>query len=193
MHFMPRTQLPLDDQQLLAGLGCRDNAAVAALYAQYYPAVERLVVCNSGSTAHAQDVFQETVLILLDKAATTDLRLTSSLKTYVLAISGRLWLKRLRDLRRVVGPEPAALECHLPAAEPQVFAAEAEAAPHHRVQGLLARISAKCQALIRALFFRGQSIQEFTEERGYTSVHNAQNQKYKCLEQARRVVRPGGE
>lgn len=181
--------LPPSDQQTLAGLRNRDNAAFALLYTFYYPAVERFVVRNSGTPAQARDIFQETVLVLLEKVPTADFELTSSLKTYILAISSNLWLKRLRQAGRVVRAELLELEYQLPTTESTAFEQEAEAHQQTRIQSLLARISAKCQALVRALFFGNKTIQDVTQENGYTSVHNAQNQKYKCLEQARRGAR----
>ena len=181
--------LPPPDHDTLAGLRRHDNAAYAVLYTFYYPAVERFVVRNNGTPAEAQDIFQETVLVLLSKLPTQDFTLTSSLKTYLLAISSNLWLKRLRQAGRVVRADWPVLEQHRLAEEPAVFVHEAETTLRGRVAHILARISAKCQALVRALFFGQKSIQDITQEHGYTSVHNARNQKYKCLEQARRGLR----
>jgi RNA polymerase sigma factor (sigma-70 family) len=189
MAFRMKTALPPPDQQTLAGLRNRENSAFAVLYTFYYPAVERFVLRNSGSQAEAQDVFQETILVLLEKVPTADFQLTSSLKTYVLAISSNLWLKRLRQTGRLERAELAELERHAPAVEPAAFGQEATAQQQTRVQGLLARISAKCQALIQAIFFGQKTIQTVVQDHHYTSVHNAQNQKYKCLEQARRGAR----
>lgn len=194
-----RPTLP-SDQQLVNRLRERDNQAFELLYHFYYPVVERFVLRNSGTRDHAQDVFQETILVLLDKVPAADFELTSSLKTYILAISQNLWLKRLRQAGRLVRAELTEVEALLPPAEPAAFGAERAAEAQRRAQGLLARITARCQALLRALFFGQQSIEAVMAENHYTSVHNAQNQKYKCLEQARRggrshpakKNRPGG-
>ncbi|MBD2767392.1 sigma-70 family RNA polymerase sigma factor [Hymenobacter sp. BT664] len=184
-----KNSLPPSDQQTLAGLRSREDSSFAVLYTFYYPAVERFVLRNSGSRAEAQDIFQETILVLLEKVPTADFQLTSSLKTYLLSISRNLWLKRLRQAGRVVRAELEELEGHSPATEPAAFGEEAAAQQQTQVRGLLARISAKCQALIQALFFNQKTIQAVAQDHHYTSVHNAQNQKYKCLEQARRGVR----
>ena len=133
--------LPPPDHETLAGLRRRDNAAYTVLYSFYYPAVERLVVRNSGMPAEAQDLFQETVLVLLSQVATADFTLTSSLKTYLLAISSNLWLKHLRQARRVGRPELAELAQHLPAEESAAFRHEAETTLYQWVRGLLARLS----------------------------------------------------
>ncbi len=178
--------LPPTDADTLAGLRRRESSAFAVLYTFYYPAVERFVLQNNGSRAEAEDVFQETLLVLLDRVPRADFTLTSSLKTYLLAIAHNLWLKRLRTAGRTVRAELAALEQAAPAEESAAFAAEARAEPQTRVQSLLVRLTAKCLALVRALFFGGRNIVEVAQENGYTTVHNARNQKYKCLEQARR-------
>ena len=181
--------LSFPDQQILTGLRNGDNRTFALLYTCCYPAVERLVIRNSGTLAHAQDIFQEAVLVLLEKVSTTDFELSSSLKTYLLAVSSNLWLKHLRQTGRMVRAELTELEYHLPAAESAAFSQEAETQQQAQLQRILAVISAKCKALIQALFFSRKTIQDFTQEHGYTSIHNAQNQKYKCLEQARRGTR----
>jgi hypothetical protein len=37
------------------------------------------------------------------------------------------------------------------------------------------------------MFFKSKSIEDIQLEYGYTSKHNAQNQKHKCLQQVRKV------
>ncbi len=44
----------------------------------------------------------------------------------------------------------------------------------------------KCIVLLKAIFYDDKNIDTITKEFGYTNKHNAQNQKYKCLEQARK-------
>ena len=92
---MPRPAAFRPDADLLPGLQARQNAAYAQLYAQCYPAIERHVCRHSGTAAEAQDVFQETLLVLLARLGRPGFALTASLNTYVFAIATRLWLKRL--------------------------------------------------------------------------------------------------
>ena len=177
------------DADLLRGLQARDNTAYAQLYAQHYPAIERHVRRHQGSAAAAQDVFQETLLVLLARLDRPGFELTAALKTYVFAVASQLWLKQLRAGRRWLPLDDAPAAAARPAPEP-----EADEAPG-RVRYWLARLTARCQLLLRALFLGGQDIRQLTQAQGYTTVHNAQNQKYKCLEQARRRVMrsPGAE
>jgi hypothetical protein len=41
--------------------------------------------------------------------------------------------------------------------------------------------------MIDDIFFKDKSIEEVQQKYGYTTRHNAQNQKHKCVEQIRKV------
>lgn len=186
------TPLP-DDRKTLAGLRNKDNRAYDTLYKFYFPMVESFILKNSGNSEDARDIFQETILVLLNKVATEDFELTSSLKTYLFSISSNLWLKRLRQARQMHTSSCDVLE-HSPehhAATAVEVACQVyeEPTPAEKVMGFLSRITLKCQTLLKAIFFLRKDIHTITRENGYTSVHNAQNQKYKCLEQARREAK----
>ncbi len=182
-----------NDRKTLAGLRNKDNQAYEILYKFYFPVVESFILKNSGNRDDARDIFQETILVLLNKVPTEDFELTSSLKTYLFSISSNLWLKRLRQARQMHSRSGEVLAHDsaqgLAAAGEMGCEVHEEPTPAEKVVGFLSRITLKCQALLKAIFFLRKDIHTITRENGYTSVHNAQNQKYKCLEQARREAK----
>jgi RNA polymerase sigma factor (sigma-70 family) len=182
-----------NDRKTLAGLRNKDNRAYEILYKFYFPVVESFILKNSGNRQDARDIFQETILVLLHKVPTEDFELTSSLKTYLFSISSNLWLKRLRQARQMhtsSGDVLAHGSAHGPAAAVEMACElHEEPTPAEKVMGFLSRITLRCQTLLKAIFFLRKDIHTITRENGYTSVHNAQNQKYKCLEQARREAK----
>src|SRR5882672_12578905 len=90
------------DQETFLGLKSRDNHAYEILYKFYYPSVKYFIIKNNGSIDDAKDIFQETICVLLEKVPKDDFSLTSSLKTYIFAISSNLWLRRLRDANKMI-------------------------------------------------------------------------------------------
>ena len=86
----------LTENTLLDQLKNEQNTSFELLYRLYYPTVAAYVTRNSGNTADADDIFQETIMILLQQVRKADFVLTSSLKTYLVAIARNLWLNRLR-------------------------------------------------------------------------------------------------
>src|SRR5688572_29740176 len=92
----------MNDSQIVSDLKKRNNAAYDLLYSFYYPTIERFVKRNSGTSDDAKDVFQETIIVLLDKVPKEDFVLTSSIKTYIFAVASNIWLKRLREAKRTM-------------------------------------------------------------------------------------------
>lgn len=167
------------DSETLLGLQNQEESAYAILYKFYYPSVEKFVLNNNGTSDDAKDIFQETILVLLEKVPMEDFKLTSSLKTYIYAIGSNLWLKRLRDARRIAGTEIREIfdELHSPAIHQQT---EQKA---KKVNSLMAKISEHCRKLLDLIFFRKKKMSEIAKEHGYANLHTAQNQKYKCIQQ----------
>ncbi len=55
-----------------------------------------------------------------------------------------------------------------------------------KLQTLMKKMSAHCYHLLRSMFYLDKKIEDIQKDFGYSSRHNAQNQKYKCLEQAKK-------
>ncbi len=165
-------------------LAKRDNAAFNLLYTFYYRGIERFVTMNSGTKADAEDVFQETIMVLLEKVPKEDFVLTSSIKTYITAVASNIWLKRLRDAKRVVR-----LEVDV---ELQDFTLEEwqekedKLLKRNRLQRVFEKLTRHCVFFLTKTFLSGSSREQLIEEMGYRNAHTFDNQKYKCLEQARK-------
>ena len=178
---MPNT-LP-SDLSIFKSLKEKENHAYEILYKFYYPSVKNFITKNSGSEEDAQDIFQETILVLLEKLSKGDFNLTSSLKTYIFAISSNLWLKKLRDSKRITKNAPDIYEKYLT----DYDEAEPNSETHkNKLAKVFSAITSKCITLLKAIFYDEKNIDTITKDFGYTNKHNAQNQKYKCLEQARK-------
>lgn len=169
------------DDQTIEGLRNKDSESYSILYRFYYPMVESFVLKNNGSIHDAEDIFQETIIILLEKVPLDDFELTSSLKTYLYSISSNLWLKRLREAKRMSNIEVKEVmdELHGTGNAKQHEQAR-------KVNTLMAKISAHCQRLLNMIFFRNKNMKEIVEEQGYSNIHTAQNQKYKCIQQLKK-------
>ena len=75
------------DLETFKGLKSKDNKAYEILYKFYYPSVKNFITKNSGCEDDAQDIFQETILVLLEKVPKEDFNLTSSLKYNAILLS----------------------------------------------------------------------------------------------------------
>ena len=170
----------MDDATLLAGLRTQDEKAIYEVYTAYYTGVERYVLMNGGHAEDAEDTFQDTVMVLLTYITKEGFQLTCSLKTFVFAIARRIWLKQLRERRR--NETLAELEIEQEDFITHWEEVEKSERKYNSLPQVLSRISTHCSGLLKQLFLTGRIPEH------YKNNHSMRNQKYKCLEQARKMM-----
>ena len=88
------------DKWILSHLKSCDNRsnerAYTAVYSQYYARIENFIVQNSGNQEDAADVFQDAILVLLDKVKTKNDEMRSSIYTFLYSVSRNIWFNRLK-------------------------------------------------------------------------------------------------
>ncbi len=170
--------------EIINDLKGENNNAFGQLYKEYFRMVNRFVTNNNGRTDDAEDIFQDTMMVLLEKLRQDDFQLTASIKTYIMAIAKNLWLKRLRTSNREIEFTDSFDNKFF---EEINLAIEQEKTYFDKLQNLLHRVTEHCQGLIHDMFFKEKSIEQIQKEYGYSTKHNAQNQKHKCIEQIKKV------
>jgi DNA-directed RNA polymerase specialized sigma24 family protein len=168
------------DHQLVDDLKSQNEKAIYDVYTLFYPSVEKYIVMNSGAEQDAEDIFQDTVMVLLNYVVKDDFKLTCSLKTLVFAIARRLWLKQLRFRSR----SETLHEMEIEQADFLTHWEEVERSEkkYNSLPQVLSRISVHCSGLLKELFLTGKIPDH------YKNNHSFRNQKYKCLEQARKMM-----
>ncbi|MBP6432217.1 MAG: sigma-70 family RNA polymerase sigma factor [Ferruginibacter sp.] len=76
--------------------------ALSTLYKNFNP-VKKYVLANSGTTEDAEDIFQDTLVILYKKTKDSSFQLNSALATYLMGIAKNLWHQELRRKSKLTG------------------------------------------------------------------------------------------
>lgn len=170
----------MNDLHVLEGLRRHSEKAIYEVYEAYYPTIEKYIVMNSGTAQDAEDVFQDAIMVLLESVSRNDFELTCSVKTFLFAIARRLWLKQLRYRSR----SEIMLEIETAQEDFMTHSEEVERSErkYNSLPQVLSRISAHCSGLLKELFLTGKIPEH------YKNDHSLRNQKYKCLQQARKMV-----
>lgn len=173
----------MNDCQLITDLKKQENAAYGILYASYYPSIKHYVLRNSGTDDDARDVFQETLLALMDNISREGFELSASLKTYVFAIAVNIWLKKLRSAKKTTDDIITDLaDTSLTSLEHRETAAEQT----DLLKQIFNSVTGHCQLLLIKTFLEETRREQLMKEMGYKNTHTFDNQKYKCLMQARK-------
>ena len=167
------------EQELLKGLALGDKKAVETIYKDNYNMVQSLVINNNGSAQEAKDIFQETMIVLLEKARSDNFELNCQIKTYVYSVSRRIWLKRLQQYNRYTNN----IEDMVGAVTVEEDVEEYEKRDQEFVmmEKAISSLGEPCKSLIEAFYIQKRNMQDIASQFGYTNADNAKNQKYKCL------------
>ncbi len=160
------------------------NSAFEDLYKEYFPYVRRFIINNNGTETDAEDIFQDTMIIFLEKLRMDDFIISASVKAYIMGIAKNIWLKKIRNKIRIY----EITEDHS-----NHFYQEIDLLIHQektyadKLIDYMHKITNHCKGLIHDMFFKNKSIEQIQIDYGYKSRHNAVNQKYKCVEQIRKL------
>jgi RNA polymerase sigma factor (sigma-70 family) len=169
----------------LKGLAGNNREAVETIYRAHYSMVQTLVINNSGTSDDARDIFQEAIIVLYEKAKSGSFELHAQLKTYIYAVSRRLWLKKLQQNQRFSVDLANAAETI--ATEEDVDMYEHRTKDFEMMEQALQHLGEPCKEILESYYLRKKNMTEIAKEFGYTNADNAKNQKYKCLMRLKKI------
>jgi len=165
--------------ELIDGLRRRDNRVLRFIYVSYYPLIQKLIKGNSGNEHDAEDIFQESLIVLFNNIReTSDFSVKSDLQTYVYSIARLLWLKKLR--RDKVG-DRVLKESHpyIDFEEPKPF--DDGDLRYALYQKAFLDLPADCQQILR-MTNEGASHKEIADLLGFNSDNYIKKRKHYCKE-----------
>lgn len=182
------------DSEFIDGLKNDNDVALSALYKKYFNVVLKYVLNNSGTEEEAQDIYQETVIVLYNNARKPDFTLNCAMQTYIYSVAKRLWLKQLNKHSHIFKlSENADEDGTLVDVGSDIHEHEEKEKQLFRMNESLVGLGEPCKTLIEDFYIKRLSMEEISEKFGYTNADNAKNQKYKCLQRLKRLFFNEGE
>lgn len=178
------------ERDLLDGLAKGERLATEQIYTRHYPTITKWIQNNGGTEPDAADIYQESMLILYEKAQQEEFRLSCKVGTYLFSISKHLWYKRLQQLQK----QPGTLTDHDGDESRKEWAYEDDISAHKEREAYytqlnlaLEQLGEPCRSLLQAFYHKDKSMQEIAADFGYTNPDNAKTQKYKCLTRLKKI------
>jgi len=171
----------LSDEEIIAGLRKRDNRVLQYIYKNSYNPIKQLILNNAGCDNDAEDIFQEALIVIFKKLREEEeFRLKAAFNTYIYSISRLLWLKHLRNIRKIeIDPLNRDLEERIEFEEPSpVQDKDLRMAIYQRT---LMKIPEDCQKILR-LTAQDISSREIAEQLGFRSEGYVRKRRHFCKE-----------
>ena len=75
------------DKQYIKGLQTQDRKIIRTIYENFAEPISKYVLKNGGTMDDAKDVFQDAILVLIEKAQSPDFELKSKFYTYFFSVN----------------------------------------------------------------------------------------------------------
>jgi RNA polymerase sigma factor (sigma-70 family) len=149
------------------------------LYEEAFPPCARWVHKMNGSLDDAQDLFQDALVIYIEKR--NDLEFIDPV-AYILGIVKHLWIRKFNKSKSFVSMN--SFENTLSITEnyyPSVSTV--------RLLNFLEVVGRQCLELLRGFYYENLSMKDLSVRMGYRSEHSVAAQKYKCIEKLRTSIK----
>jgi len=153
-----------------------------SLYKIAFPAVAKYVDKMGGSFDEAKDIFQDALVIYYEKGVGSAIELHTNEQAYLLGIAKHLWSKRFRESIQQV---PIGAYSDVAG-----FIEDEDREPSPaKLMHYLETAGQRCMELLRAFYYDKLPVNTIAGLFGYSGVHSASVQKYKCIEKVREIVK----
>jgi len=179
------------NQQLQLINAIKDNNSIGlkAFYMANYPKIETFVIKNSGSKAHAKDIYQEAFIALWNNVRNGSFTPDndSALQGYLYQISKNKWLDVLRS-KRFKSTQPLTEERSLfLKQDDEPYDDSEETKKLHLTMEAFKNLGEPCKGLLKTFYFEKKSLREIASEMAIEET-SLRNKKYRCMEKLRSIV-----
>jgi len=159
------------------------NQAFILLYKKYFQMVYSLVRLNNGYKREAEDVFQETLVILYESIKCNRFREDSRLGTYIYSIARNLWFREFSKNTKEIKFEDLS---GMQRIDTEIWKENENKVKLLEI--LFNKIGKKCKELLTYFYFDRLSLKEITEKFGQSSIASLKSQKYRCIQQMIEII-----
>lgn len=176
-------QIDQDDQLILSRLRNADKTVLVELYKKQLPVVRNYVLKNNGSEDDAQDLLQDSLVILWQNSHKTGFELTAKVGTYLMAICRNLWLKQLNKNSRMTSEEQ--IQENQWATLPQ----EGKSMDLKIINQCMDALGDTCKTLLTHFYFDGMDMESIAQTMNFANADTAKAKKYQCFKKLESIVK----
>ncbi|MEO1258787.1 MAG: sigma-70 family RNA polymerase sigma factor [Bacteroidota bacterium] len=179
----------LSDETIIQNLQSQNpeirNRTLSHIYQVNYSMIAHFIKKNSGTEADAEDIFQDSLIALYNKANQGTLVLSASLQTYIYSIAKNLWLKKLRVKKRNV--ELKDTHENFPVDE-DIFDNIVKNERDELIADMLQSMGEDCKKVLQYFYFDKYKMKQIMELMGWQSEQVAKNKKSNCMKKLKTKV-----
>ena len=165
------------DQDLIDRIKANDRTVLKEIFIQYEKMIVSYIKTHGGSDADAEDVLQESIIVLWQQACSGTFKLTSKIGTYLMGVAKNKWREQLRKHKNVSNLESNGdLPIEGTSGMDNILTQE----KIRQIQQALNSISPLCKKLLTLFYFEERSLEDIAVILGFANTDVAKSKKYQC-------------
>lgn len=175
------------DEEILEGLKERDARIIQYVFDEYFRTIRGFVLRNNGILEDAEDIFQETLVIIYQKVRDNELNLECSFITFFYSVSRNLWFQKL-EKNKILPADVHDVENFIELSDEMMYEIYDEDRERIKLfQQHFMELGEDCQRLLR-LFVKKVPLAEIMKIMGYKSVKYTKTRKFLCKEKLKKRI-----
>lgn len=172
------------DTEIIEGAKKGMDGILKYWYNRDYSYIKGYILSNSGTEEHAKEIYQDAFMVVYQKIIDGTFQSQATIKTFLYAVARNLWLKQLRDTKKVEKTE-AIQDLQIAAiGEEYDWTIDEQ---EQELMEKLEQLGAGCQKLLSLFYFYKKSLRDIAKQLSYKDEKNARNAKYKCMQRLRKA------
>jgi RNA polymerase sigma factor (sigma-70 family) len=178
----------LTDEVIIKGLKEQNSKCIKYIYREFFPLAKSIVERNSGNYEDAEDLFQDSMVVLYKRLTRDNVTLKCTLKTFFFGICKNLWMQRLDRKWRLQFSDSMSEE---PAESYEIIDREFSEEVLEKKRLYLKHfftLPHRCQKILK-LYLMDFSLKEMAEKLNLKNEEYAKSRKYQCKEMLRKRIK----
>lgn len=176
----------MNDGEIIENLKHNRNDKVLVTLYKNLPVIKRMIIANGGSSEDAEDVFQEALVIVCMNVKKTDFILTSKISTYIYSICRFVWKDELKKRNKMIFSYTDTITDTI---DENALTAIQQEEQFKAAEDVVKSLGERCKELLELFYTGKMKLKEIALKMGYSSENTAKNQKYKCIEAAKKNLK----
>ena len=174
------------DQEIIKRIRQNDRTVLGELFIKYEKMVFSYIISHGGSSADAEDILQETIIVLWQNACSGRFELSAKLSTYMMGIVKNKWMAEMRKRKKFSDNEiPEETSDGTPSALDNIINEEKRI----NVQSALETLNPICKNLLILFYFEERSFTDIAKIMNFANADVAKAKKYQCKKSLEEILK----
>jgi len=174
------------DREFIQRIKTNDRTVLGELFQKYQRMISAYILKNGGDQNDAEDIIQETIIVLWQKVNSDSLQLTVKLGTYLQAVAKNKWMAELRKRRKISAQD---ISENLSDGNPSSLDDLVNEERIEYVRKALDMLQPICRKLLLLYYFEEKSMNQIAKILELANADVAKSKKYQCKKNLEEILK----